>query len=395
MNGIQNVCVRVCVALALICGMAACALEDIGANADSAQQQTSTAGVPQEANPAAVPTVPTPNTLLPAAYQQVGAAGEVLTDVFNRVAPAVVRVQLRNGLGSGFLIDREGHIITNNHVVEGQRQVRILFSGLFEAVGDVVGTDPASDLAVVRVNNLPNDVQPIPLGNSDELQIGQLAIAIGNPLGQDRTLTTGIISALGRTLAEQSRYAIGGIIQTDAAINPGNSGGPLLNARGEVIGVNTAIAAIPGPGGGQASNGIGYAVPVNLVKKVVASLIENGTYAHPYLGISFSPEPITTFIAQQQNLPATGLMIAPSDDDPQSPVARAGLNERAILTAIDGNQITSGDDLVSYLELTKVPGDTAILALVRLNGERFDLTVELGARPTAERSDEAPPFQFP
>jgi 2-alkenal reductase len=303
-----------------------------------------------------------------------------VAEVFTQVAPAVVRIQLRNGLGSGFLIDDQGHIVTNNHVIENESRVRVLFTGLFETQGRVVGTDPDSDLAVIQVDAIPDGVEPVPLGDSDTLQVGQLTIAIGNPLGQDRTVTTGIISALGRTLAETpAGFSIGGIVQTDAAINPGNSGGPLLNAQGEVIGVNTAIATIPNQfGGSQASQGIGFAVPINLVKRVVPALIEQGRYEHPYLGIGIG-EPITTLIAEQEGLPAPGIPISPND--PDGPTAQAGLQEQVILVAVDGQEVASGDDLISYLELQKQPGDRVTLTVINAGGEAIDLEVELGARP--------------
>lgn len=308
---------------------------------------------------------------------------QIIATVHANAAPAVVRIEIRNGLGSGFLVDTQGHVVTNNHVVAGQNRVRVLFSGLFETPGEVIGTDPDSDLAVVRVADIPPGVQPLRLGDSDQLQVGQLTIAIGNPLGQDRTVTSGIVSALGRTLAETpGGFSIGGIVQTDAAINPGNSGGPLLNAQGEVIGVNTAIATIPDRfGGQQASQGIGFAVPVNLVKKVVPALIEQGRYEHPYLGIAIG-EPITTFVAQQQGLPSPGLPISPNDRN--GPAFQAGLRDTAILVAVDGQPVASGDDLISYLEIQTQPGDTVTLTIVQANGERIDLPVTVGARPNLQ-----------
>ncbi len=309
-----------------------------------------------------------------------GTLEQIIATIYTNAAPAVVRIEPRGGLGSGFLIDNQGHIVTNNHVVARQNRVRVLFSGLFETPGEVIGTDPDSDLAVVRVTDIPPGVQPLRLGDSDQLQVGQITIAIGNPLGQDRTVTSGIVSALGRTLAETpGGFSIGGIVQTDAAINPGNSGGPLLNAQGEVIGVNTAIATIPDRfGGQQASQGIGFAVPVNLVKKVVPALIEQGRYEHPYLGIAIG-EPITTFVAQQQGLPSPGLPISPNDRN--GPAFQAGLRNTVILVAIDGQPVASSDDIISYLELRTQPGDTVVLTIVDTDGERSELSVKVGARP--------------
>lgn len=308
-------------------------------------------------------------------FQELSAQEQIIEDVYNRAAPAVVRIQTGQGLGSGFLIDRNGYIVTNNHVIEGAQggQVLVSFSGLFETVGTLVGTDPDSDTAVVKVDELPNDVQPVELGDSDALRIGQLTIAIGNPLQQDRTVTTGIVSALGRTITEDQRgYAIGGAIQTDASINPGNSGGPLLNAQGQVIGMNTAILSQSGT-----SSGIGFAVPVNLIKKVAPALISNGRYDHPYLGVGLRQ--ITTFDARQNNLPSPGVLISPNDGS--GPVAQAGLRGDAILIAINGTEVTSEDDVISYLEVNTSPGDVVTLSIVDGNGQQRSLQVQLGARP--------------
>lgn len=380
--------------------LAGCDVQALSTPVETAQASPQSPVEPEAARPlessSAVPPAapgedqPAAPAVVPVVGQDVETAEQVVARVYNQVAPAVVRIQLQGGIGSGFLIDNQGHIVTNNHVVAGRPRVRVLFTGLFEALGEVVGTDPDSDLAVVRVDAIPEGVQPAPLGDSDSLQVGQFTIAIGNPLGQDRTVTTGIVSALGRTLAETpGGYSIGGIIQTDAAINPGNSGGPLLNANGEVIGVNTAIAAIPNQfGGSQASQGIGFAVPVNLVKKVAPALIERGRYDHPYLGISIG-QPITTLMAERENLPAPGVPIAPSAAD--SPAAQAGLRGEAILVAVDGQEVTSGDDLISYLELQTSPGDVVTLTVVDRSGQRVDLPVELGARPRVE-AEQAPQF---
>ena len=311
------------------------------------------------------------------AEQQLDAEERNVADVYDRVAPAVVRITTGQGLGLGFLIDTSGHIITNNHVAaSGQsNQVRVAFSGLFETIGQVVGADPDSDVAVVKVDQIPDGVQPVTLGDSGQVRVGMRTIAIGNPLEQDRTVTTGIVSAIGRTISEQDTgYSIGGAIQTDAAINPGNSGGPLLNFRGEVIGMNTAILSQSGT-----SSGIGFAVPVNLIKKVASSLIEQGGYQHPFLGVGLRR--VTTLDAQQNNLPSAGILI---DARAGGPVADAGLQGQAILTAINGQQMTSEDDVISYLELNTKPGDRVTLSLVEASGQKRDLQVQLGARPRVE-----------
>ena len=335
----------------------------------------------------AAPAVPTTAPAAPqaaAADAGPGAMEQVIGAVNDRVGPAVVTISPGTGLGSGFLIDAEGHIVTNNHVVEGAQdgQVLVSFSGLFDTLGRVVGTDPDSDIAVVDVEELPEGVQPVELGDSEQLRVGQLAIAIGNPLGQERTVTTGIVSALQRTIEEaQGTYAIGGAIQTDAAINPGNSGGPLLDQDARVIGMNTAILSQSGT-----SSGVGFAVPVNLIKKVVPALIETGSYEHPWLGVQMGE--VSTYFAEQRNLPSAGILMQPSQSD--SPAAQAGLGEESIVTAIDGEELTSTEDVIAYLELNTVPGDTVTLTVAEAAGQR-DIEVTLGARPSVADQETGPP----
>jgi len=319
-----------------------------------------------------------------AAIQQVEAQSQVVYSVYQRVGPVVVRIETGQGLGSGWLFDTEGHIVTNNHVVEGAQGGRVLvsFSGPFQTVGTLVGTDPDSDIAVVKVDELPQGVQPVQLGDSAQARVGDQTVAIGNPLGKDRTVTTGIISAIGRTIDESSEsqqgpsYAIGGAIQTDAAINPGNSGGPLLNVRSQLIGMNTAILSRSGT-----SSGIGFAIPVNLIKKVVPALIQQGEYNHPYLGVEIGTQPITTYEAKRQNLPGTGVLIRPGSSD--SPVARAGVRSQVILHAINGVEVSSSDDVISYLEVNTSAGDKVTLTVFDGNGSTRDVQVTLGARPRA------------
>jgi 2-alkenal reductase len=329
-----------------------------------------------------MPANPTPatDTELSIARQQLDAEEQVVADIVQRISPAVVLIETNGGLGSGFLIDREGTIITNQHVVGSRRgaQVLVSFTDLFQTVGTIVGADPDSDIAVLRVSELPPNLTPVSLGDSSQVRVGQRTIAIGNPLGQNRTVTTGIVSAIGRTIRDpNSPYQIGGAIQTDAAINPGNSGGPLLNSRGQVIGMNTAIISRSGT-----SSGIGFAVPVNLVKKVSDALIRTGRYDHPYLGIR-SLRNVTTLDAKNNRLPGPGVLIEPSGND--TPVAVAGLRGQAILTKINGINITSSDDLISFLELNTNPGDTITLSLLLSNGRAQELRVKLGARPTINR----------
>jgi S1-C subfamily serine protease len=345
-----------------------------GASEASAPPDTSSASAAAPAEQA----TPLPEELL----GQLDDEETIVANVFERVGPAVVRIQPGRGLGSGFLIDREGHVVTNNHVVEGSQEVAVFFSGLFSTRGVVIGSDPDSDIAVVKVDALPDDVEPVALGNSGELRVGQRTIAIGNPLGQDRTVTTGIISALGRTIEEGSGYSIGGAIQTDAAINPGNSGGPLLDSRGQVIGMNTAILSpVSGASGQGQSAGVGFAVPVDLIKKVVPALIADGSYDHPFLGVSIG-QAITTLEAEQRGLPAAGIPITPS---PDGPAASAGLRGDVILQAINGQPITSPEDLIAFLELQTSPGDTITLSFVALDGSPGEVQVQLGRRPRVEQ----------
>ena len=309
---------------------------------------------------------------------------QVIGDVNERVGPAVVTISTGSGLGSGFLIDTEGHIVTNNHVIANapNNQVLVSFTGLFDTQGQVIGTDPDSDIAVVDVEELPEGVQPVELGDSGQLRIGQTTIAIGNPLGQERTVTNGIVSAVNRTIEEEAGgYAIGGAIQTDAAINPGNSGGPLLDAAGRVIGMNTAILSQSGT-----SSGIGFAVPVNLIKKVAPVLISEGEYQHPFLGVQMAE--VSTFAAQQQNLPSAGILMRPGGTD--SPAAQDGLTDAAIVTAINGEELTSTEDVIAYLELNTNPGDTVTLSVVEQDGTQRDVQVTLGARPSVADQETAP-----
>jgi S1-C subfamily serine protease len=328
---------------------------------------------PAQVEPVAQEATPIPQE----AQQQLDAEEQLVADIYDRVSPSVVKISTGQGIGSGFLIDTNGYIITNNHVVATSQdgRVAVSFTGLFETIGQIVGTDPDSDIAVVKVDQLPENVAPVELGDSGKVRVGQRTIAIGNPLDQDRTVTTGIISAIGRTITEdQTGYSIGGAIQTDAAINPGNSGGPLLDSRGQVIGMNTAILSQSGT-----SSGIGFAVPVDLIKKVSAALIERGSYEHPFLGVGLRT--VTTLDAELGNLPSAGILIAPSA---QGPVAQAGLRGEAIMTALNGIPMTSEEDVISYLELNTSPGDTVTLTLIGGDGQPQDLEVQLGARPSVE-----------
>ena len=295
---------------------------------------------------------------------------------------------VQEGSGSGFIYDDQGHIITNHHVVEDAERLDVIFADGTTVQATVVGGDAYNDLAVLRVEGVkPELLRVLPLGESDNLKVGMRVVAIGNPFGLDRTLTTGVISALGRTIERENEAALGEMIQTDAAINPGNSGGPLLNLRGEVIGVNTSIQS---PSGG--SVGIGFAVPVNTVKRVVPELMTRGRYEHPWLG--FTSYEVDQDLADFLNLPVNkGLLIAQLQ--PGGPAEQAGVrgaSERLrtnvgtllvggdILLAIDSQPILTRDDMTLYLETGKRVGDAVTLTLNR-DGQEITLDATLQARP--------------
>jgi len=352
------------------------------------------------APPAAPPSSPTPTPIPPGALSEARALEAAFIAVYQRVSPSVVHITTRatafdlfrgpiyqEGTGSGFVWDTEGHIVTNNHVVEGAEQIEVVLADGTTASATLVGADAYNDLAVVRIRVPREKLVPVTLGDSAQLQVGQWVIAIGNPFGLDRTMTVGVISALGRTL-ELSDRPLGEVIQTDAAINPGNSGGPLLDLEGRVIGINTAIRS---PSGG--SIGIGFAIPSNTIRRVVPELIARGRYPHPWLGASFFE--ITPAFAEAFQLPVDhGLLTV--QVAPGSPAERAGLQGATrrvrtrfgdvflggdILTAIDGRPLRRVDELVIYLENYKRVGETVTLSIVR-DGHPMTLTVTLGERPT-------------
>jgi len=318
---------------------------------------------------------------------------QLVIDVYARVGPAVVCItapqRFGDCIGSGFIIDEDGHVITNNHVAVAAETLLVTLADEHTVPAEVVGTDPGSDLAVLQIDLPEEELTVAELGESASLQVGQRAIAIGNPFGLERTVTTGVISSLGRTLSRtDSNFAIAEVIQTDAAINPGNSGGPLLDSAGKVIGVNTAIASDSG-----VNSGVGFAVPVDIVKRVVPELIANGRYQHAWIGISgrsLSPE-----IVEAAGLTVnTGVLIF--EVEPGSPAEKAGLRggDRqlqisgiAILTggdiviAIDGMKVTGLDDVVNYLASNTSVGDVVTLAVMR-DGEELQIGVTLEERPS-------------
>ena len=327
-----------------------------------------------------------------------------IATVFNTVSPSVVSINVTTqspnsslnsgfgfGSGSGFVISNEGYIVTNNHVVDGATAdgIEVNFVDGTIVRGDVVGVDPDADLAVVRVNLPPERLQPVIFGDSDKLVIGQTTLAVGSPFGQRWTLTSGIVSAIDRTIQGLTQFSIGSVIQTDAAINPGNSGGPLFNLQGEVIGVNSQIVSRS-----RSNSGVGFAVPSNLVKRVATELIETGSVDYSFLGISGGPD-LNLNLIETLNLPNNLRGVVISSVSPNGPAGRAGLRspgnevtvrgERVpasadIITAIDGVPISGMNGLVSYLAANTHPGDTVNLTVWR-DGQQIVLSVELGQRP--------------
>jgi 2-alkenal reductase len=314
---------------------------------------------------------------------------DTLVAIHERVSPGVISIQVftnqGGGQGSGFVIDSEGHIITNFHVIEGATDIEVHFSSGFKTWGRVIGTDLDSDLAVLQVDAPSEELHPLSFGDSSNAKVGQTVVAIGNPFGLNGTMTIGIVSALGRTLESLNEapgggvFSSGDIIQTDAAINPGNSGGPLLNLNGEVIGVNRAIRTETFTTIGSPSNsGIGFVIPINIVKRVLPSLLDSGEYLYPYLGISSLPE-ISLHVQEELDLPqATGAYV--TTVTPNGPSDRAGLREGDLITAIDNQTILEFGHMLSYLLNYKSPGDSIFLTVLRGSTE-LQFEVVLGERP--------------
>jgi S1-C subfamily serine protease len=332
------------------------------------------------------------------------AAQNLLVSLYEHVSPGIVLILVTSdqggGLGSGFVYDTEGHILTNYHVVEGATSIEVDFPSGFKSYGKVVGTDLDSDLAVLKVEGPASEFKPLPLGDSNQLKVGQSVVAIGNPFGLNGTMTQGIISSLGRTgdslhqTSEGGVYATGDIIQTDAAINPGNSGGPLLNLNGEVIGIIRAIQTTNFTASGDPSNsGIAFAVSVGIAKRVTPFIIKDGKYDYPYLGIK-SLNLVDLTLSDQAALglsPTTGVYL--TDVVPGGPAEKAGLvgGSRAtdvqglmaggdLIIAVDGRPVRLLGDLLSYVMNNKGPGDTIVLTISRDNQEK-EVTVTLGKRP--------------
>jgi S1-C subfamily serine protease len=305
--------------------------------------------------------------------------------------------------GSGFVIDGEGHILTNNHVVEGADKIEVkLGASDTEYTAEVVGADPASDLALLKVDAPSKELHPLTLGDSSEAEVGDPVVAIGNPFGLDRTVTSGIVSALQRQIQAPNGFSIDNVIQTDAAINPGNSGGPLINAEGEVIGINSQIET--GGSGSEGNVGIGFAIPINTAKAEIQQLETKGEVEHAYLGIEGGT--ITPALAKALNLPVNEGVIVQSvvKGGPADEAGVEGGNTSAtiegsevtlggdIITAINGKKVAGMDEVIEFVNGAK-PGETVELTIIR-DGQHKTAEVTLGKRPASvEGSSSTPPTE--
>ena len=301
-----------------------------------------------------------------------------IADVVDRTLPSVVEVKIEGtsdntpfpgvpgpqveGLGSGWVYDDEGHVVTNQHVVDGADKVTVVFEDGTEVAAQVVGSDPSTDVAVLKLDRVPDSVRPLGLGSTSSLDLGDPVVAIGSPLGLQGTVTAGIVSGLGRDIEAPDGFTIDGAVQTDAALNHGNSGGPLLDLDGRVIGMNAQIASETG-----ANTGIGYAIPVETVRRIADQLIASGKVEHAYLGVSV------------EDANGGGARIA--EVRPDTPAAKAGLRQGDVVTEVDGRTLESADDLRLAVEASK-PGDSLELTVKR-GGSTRTITVELGTRPAS------------
>lgn len=329
-----------------------------------------------------------------------GASGGSVEQVYNEDGPGVVSVDVASegggSSGSGFVLDENGHIVTNQHVVDGADRVSVSFSGGERRQAEVVGEDPSTDLAVLKADVPEDMLTPLTLGDSQSLEVGEPVIAIGNPLDVGTSATTGIVSGLGRPIEAPNNYTIDNAVQTDAAINPGSSGGPLLDSRGTVIGVNSQIQSSTG-----SFQGVGFAIPVNTVKNVVEQLITTGEVEHGYIGVQMfdagvaelasyagsSPEEF----AEEYEIPESGaIVVEATEDGPASESGISGGEEREIadipvplgdvITEIEGNPVESPEDVISVVN-SRETGDDIELTVVSPGEEPRQVELRLGSRP--------------
>jgi 2-alkenal reductase len=342
----------------------------------------------------AIPT-PTTSAALPTG-QAIDLANQQnkLASLYQTVSPGVVTILTSTGLGSGWVYSPDGYIVTNAHVVGSETKVEVDFPTGTKVYGNVVGTDQNTDLAVIKVTVPAGQLHPLSLGDSDALKVGQTVSAIGDPEMMLGSMTTGIVSAVGRSLPSNAQassgsyYAAGDIIQTDALVNPGNSGGPLLNLDGQVVGIVWELQLDTQSG---ASTGIGYAISINTVKRVVPQLIQMGKFAYPYMGLSTQDNLSLDAISALGLKSNTGAYVA--EVVPNGPADKAGLRAGTVATslpqyksggdliiAVDGQPVLVFDDLMRYLVLHKSPGDKVTLTVLR-GDQKVDITLTLGTRP--------------
>lgn len=314
---------------------------------------------------------------------------QLVAHIYDEVGPSVVHITSLTGIsggeGSGFVIDMSGHIVTNAHVVNGAEEIFVDFFDGTMTRAEIVGVDLDSDIAVIKVDVPAELLNPVSFADSDAVFVGQRAIAIGNPFGQSWTITTGIVSALDRTLSTETAYQIPSVIQTDAAINPGNSGGPLLDKVGRVIGVNSQIMSRSG-----SFSGIGFAVPANLVQRVAQSLIETGEYAYAWLGISGTGLTLPLNEAAGLDLDQRGVLV--TSVTPNGPADNAGMRgpddetEEGlptggdVIVAFNGEPVADMTDIIAAV-VEAEPGQTVPAKVLRANGQIVDLQITLAARP--------------
>jgi putative serine protease PepD len=312
-------------------------------------------------------------TQTPVSVSSSDARGNLVRSIYAAASPSVVSVRTGEGSGTGFLVNSDGTIVTNAHVVGDNSEVQVRFTDDGDLhTARVLGVDESTDLAAIKVDaSAANGVKPLALADSDKVQVGDTALAIGYPLGLDRTATAGIISGLGRDIQAPNGFSIDKVIQTDAPINPGNSGGPLLNSNGEVIGINSQIATA---GGGNGSVGIGFAIPANTVKEVLPQIERGAQPEHAFMGVSTAPA--QNGGAQVGNVTSGG------------PASKAGLRSGDVITEVDGDKVTDPADVASAIENNK-PGDKVDVKVER-NGSEHTIQVTLGQRPDQQPAQQQP-----
>ncbi len=315
-----------------------------------------------------------PDTNIPSEAEALDAYSQVVTRVAESVSPSVVRIQVestggRGGSGSGFVFTPDGFVITNSHVVHGAEHIKVITPGSGESVAQLIGEDPDTDLAVLRID--APGLSAVRLGDSRRIRVGQLVVAIGNPYGFQYTVTAGVVSALGRSLRSQSGRLIEDVIQTDAALNPGNSGGPLVNANGEVVGVNTATI-LP-------AQGLCFAISVNTARFIASKLIRHGVVRRGYIGVQAQTAPLNKTIARHYDLKhLSGALVLGSEAG--SPAAKAGLQEGDVIVAIDGEPVEGVDELHKFL------GEDRIGVTTRVTFLRGSKRLESKVMPEARKA---------